>query len=307
MDMTTLVHLEGADLLLYYNNKRELEYQLAVDPRAKVVNEQSVVKPSWKNNPAEVDLAWEGKNQGLFSLSAIHFWRNNIDFDYIDVGASLGMTAIPQAIFFARCGKNNVTYAFEPSPKTYSLLQKNIGVNEVWDRVTCVNAAAGDRSGTADFFVTPDQASSSSLSETAISREGIDNSNKISVKVLKIDDFAVCLRSAPGLLIKIDAEGFDFQVLDGMKKTLEERITVFLIEIFPSIIKDKNFKADISNLMEKYTLIDVGAERRIVDNRNIDGILKEISLRSPFPVSDFLAIDNRVPNSRTLISRILED
>jgi hypothetical protein len=108
------------------------------------------------------------------------------------------------------------------------------------------------------------------------------------------------------LLVKIDAEGCDFQVLDGMRQTAEERLTLFQIEVFPSIMTDRDLPGELSALNERYVLVDVPTRREISSARVTDYIA-EVATRLPIAASDVYAIDRRVPNVGTLVSRALEN
>jgi FkbM family methyltransferase len=300
--MTVLVKIEGADLFLFYDEAETatLNYQLA-DPRARIINPKNA-KPTWQSHPIPLDDAWSIRGQGVFSLGAVHFWRNGIDFDYLDVGANVGMTAIAQALFFARCGHHNHTYALEPGP-VFDLLERSVRINGMQDRLTCIRAAAGARNGKARFYVTPGKLASCSLSQQAVNRPGIDDRFEIEVEVVALDQ--IHIRRAPGLLVKIDAEGCDFQVLDGMRQTAEERLTLFQIEVFPSIMTDRDLPAELSALNERYVLVDVPT-RCEINSARVTDYIAEVATRLPIAASDVYAIDRRVPNVGTLVSRALE-
>jgi FkbM family methyltransferase len=260
-------------------------------------------RPDWRLRPARPDQAWSLPGQGPFTLGAIHFWWHDIDFDYVDVGANVGLTAIAQAIFFGRCGHQNHVFAFEPGP-VFNLLQRSVQISAVEDRVTCLRVAVGASTGRATFYVTPDKSPSSSLSREAVTRPGIENKNAIEVDVIAFDDFAPRLRAAPGLLVKIDAEGCDMEVLEGMRMSLRERLTIFQIELFPAIMTGRDLAADLTSLDERYILVDAPTRSEITSS-HVGDFLSEVSQRGPIAATDVLAIDRRIPKLDSLVSRVM--
>src|SRR6476619_556187 len=106
-----LVEIAGL-YVLYYSTDHAFAHVMQ-DPRARLVTPDQV-KSLWQVGDANADVAWTVNGMGLFSLASIHYWRNGIDFDYVDVGANVGLTTLAQAVFYKRCNKANKTYAFEP-------------------------------------------------------------------------------------------------------------------------------------------------------------------------------------------------
>ena len=146
--------------LHYFKNDHALSHVFA-DPRAREVT--SIQQKLWSPDTAKPMKAWSIRGLGTFSLSAIHYWKHAIDFDYLDIGTNVGMTAIGQSIFFQRCGHPETqTYAFEPGP-IFDLLKKSVAASRLADRITCVNAAASDQLGRCQFYVTSEQSPASSL------------------------------------------------------------------------------------------------------------------------------------------------
>ena len=76
----------------------------------------------------------------------MHFLRP--DEMFADVGANVGaFTVLAAGVAGARA------VSFEPSPDTYAMLRRNVGVNHLDERVRAVNAAVGGKSGTVQFSI----------------------------------------------------------------------------------------------------------------------------------------------------------
>ena len=70
-------------------------------------------------------------------------------FVFLDIGANQGLYAIGAA----RNPNCLACHAFEPVPATYGYLQKNLRLNGVAGKVSTVNAAIADRTGSAEILM----------------------------------------------------------------------------------------------------------------------------------------------------------
>jgi len=132
----------------------------------------------------------------------------------IDVGAYIGTMSIP----FAKYAKH--VYSFEPVPATRELLEKNVVLNNL-DNVTVYPFALG--SGDEERFAHVEKGEDTAQ-YTMRSEKKAEADIEISVRTL--DEL---VQSAD--LMKIDAEGMEYQVLEGGKKLLELSKPVLFCEI----------------------------------------------------------------------------
>jgi FkbM family methyltransferase len=65
----------------------------------------------------------------------------------LDVGANIGTTSLPLATEGYR------VFAYEPIPRTFEFLERNVEVNDMRDRVTCIQMAISDHEGTATMRI----------------------------------------------------------------------------------------------------------------------------------------------------------
>jgi FkbM family methyltransferase len=124
----------------------------------------------------------------------------------VDVGANIGFVALPAA---ARVGPEGRVYAFEPASSAYRQLVASIELNEL----TCVIAdprACGDRAGAAVLYQDEASAEYSSLAP------GGRGTHEHSVHTVRLD--AVLER--PPDIVKVDVEGAEWQVLEGLGEHL---------------------------------------------------------------------------------------
>ena len=127
-----------------------------------------------------------------------------------DVGAYLGHYTLLAA---RQVGAQGRVYAFEPDPRGYSYLRRNVEQNGFGDRVVAVNKAVTDRVGATAFYVDAlDSRGSSAVYRRLWSR-------KIEVESLSLDAFFAA-GPAPDI-IKLDVEGGEVRVLEGMVQTIK--------------------------------------------------------------------------------------
>lgn len=122
---------------------------------------------------------------------------------FVDIGANIGTHSLKAAFVVGPSGK---IISFEPHPKTFYYLNKNIHLN-AFDNIETHNCALGDKSGHLYFS-----------NNIADDQNCIVSSAGIKVEVKKLEA-AVSPRKID--LIKIDVEGYELFVLRGGMRLLE--------------------------------------------------------------------------------------
>lgn len=156
---------------------------------------------------------WRGEREVRVLRDLADRARNSLD-----VGAHKGV----YSYFLARCSRH--VYAFEPNPKNFAVLRRNLG-----RRVTVSPLALSNRSGPA-FLRVPRRAggySSQGASLSSVKVADGDAYRELRVQASRIDDLDI-----PDIgFIKIDVEGFEAEVLEGATQTLARDRPVLLVEI----------------------------------------------------------------------------
>jgi FkbM family methyltransferase len=143
----------------------------------------------------------------------------------LDVGAYVGFFTL----LAAHANKNGTVYAFEPLPKIYRRLQKNIGLNRL-SNVECLCAAVGQSEGTAEFFhVETGLPTSSSLSFEFMRTTG--HLRSTTVPVITLDRFIKDKGLRRVDLVKIDTESTEPQVLCGMIEAIKRDQPLIVCEV----------------------------------------------------------------------------
>ncbi|HXI84195.1 MAG TPA: FkbM family methyltransferase [Verrucomicrobiae bacterium] len=144
-----------------------------------------------------------------------------------DVGANSGFLSL------TRCLENRQLQAvcFEPHPKTFSILKRNIGLNALTDRVTPVNVAVDRSSGILHLNI----AEGDSMAGVTRNFLGQGTPSEIAIPAVSLDEYAQQHGLWPDA-IKIDVEGHEEQVLLGAKQVLG-RAKLLVMEVHSEELK----------------------------------------------------------------------
>lgn len=138
---------------------------------------------------------------------------------FFDIGANAGYFTVLAAL---RVGAEGRVFAFEPNPDVRRQLQRHVDINGIAGQVTIAAEALADRNeDDVRFFVScwPENDGISSLIPSAetVLLGGLSSDRTIPVRVRTLDTW---LDTAPRIasidLMKIDVEGAELQVLQGM-------------------------------------------------------------------------------------------
>ncbi len=138
---------------------------------------------------------------------------------FLDIGASIGLYSVR----VGRAGLAQRIVAFEPDPRNVHQLGANLLINGLTGRVEVVAKAVSNRSGTVPFLFCAD----SSTGQSRI----VDSGAADSVDAIRIDDY-IQLRGGT-IFAKIDVEGHETAVIDGMAETFRTNRVFLQIESFP--------------------------------------------------------------------------
>ena len=130
-----------------------------------------------------------------------------------DIGSNIGYTSI---LASRLVGKNGHVYSFEAINETFLICKKNILLNNC-KNLTVINKAVSNKEGEVEFNI-PENGESLSMSSMVWGKTSINNKKQI-VKTIKIDTDSNFKNLSPKI-IKIDVEGAEGLVIEGMKKLI---------------------------------------------------------------------------------------
>jgi FkbM family methyltransferase len=145
-----------------------------------------------------------------------------------DIGANVGCYSM---LFGQWVGAEGRVFAFEPSPATFSGLERHVALNRLGGVVRPIQAAVSDESATAEFLMLDNQG----MSRLAVGVEGDTSPRAVRVPTVSVDEFCAGEGVTPDLM-KIDVEGFELAVLRGARETIRRagaRLALF-VEMHPT-------------------------------------------------------------------------
>ncbi len=155
----------------------------------------------------------------------------------LDIGANVGYTV---SVLARGLDAGYKVYGFEPEPANFKSLQEVAARRSLRDKVAVFQCAVGAAPGTVDLFQNLQHPADHRVI-TGEFRSLIPGVTGIRVPLVSIDDF-LARNPGPVSFVKIDVQGFEFPVCQGMIKTLELNPALTLVlEYAPSALRELGF------------------------------------------------------------------
>jgi FkbM family methyltransferase len=159
--------------------------------------------------------------------------------DYVfDIGANIGSTSLYLA---QKIGDKGKVFSFEPDPYNYEQLKKNVNLNS-FSNIEIFNIGLGNNSGTYKLFIdTPTNRGGNRILD-----EKMGSGKEFHyILVEKFDDWINNLKINRVDLIKIDVEGYEYNVLLGAENTLRKFKPKLFIELDDNNLKQQGHSASM--------------------------------------------------------------
>jgi FkbM family methyltransferase len=182
-----------------------------------------------------------GKSQDQFieNLIASISWNNSI---FIDIGANWGLFSL----IAARKGAEVI--AFEPVTRELQLLYRHIEINRLSDHIRVFPIGLSDTMSEMDIYLGPDRNTGTNSFQ--------DNNSGLMEKCIlnRLDNILPQTLAERIKLVKLDVEGFEMHVLNGMRKLMPLMVeTKFVVEITPDFLRRVNaVPEDIYEFFSEY-------------------------------------------------------
>lgn len=166
---------------------------------------------------------------------------------FIDVGANVGYLS---AVGASLVGPRGQVHSFEPVPRYFQSLRRLAELNPS-HTIVANSCAAGGANGTATIHVTREPGQNTIVRGY---KSGAEITSSLDISVIRLDSYIESRRLSRIALIKIDTEGFELPVLEGLCHFFDsgQRPTI-ICEIAPRAYALMNRGiADISELMACY-------------------------------------------------------
>jgi FkbM family methyltransferase len=162
------------------------------------------------------------------------------DGDVLDIGANIGYTAW---VFAHGVAPDAKVYAFEPDLNSYPSLENVIRRKGLEGRVKPLNIAVGSHEGELEFWHNKNHSADHRIVTEEFRKVLPRNERVVRVPVTTVDRFVEMERIEKLSFIKIDVQGYELAVCQGMSKTLEKfpRLSICL-EFAPGVMRDLGFE-----------------------------------------------------------------
>ncbi|ARS89970.1 FkbM family methyltransferase [Natrarchaeobaculum aegyptiacum] len=165
----------------------------------------------------------------------------------LDVGSNAGYFALSA---LGATSEETDLIAFEPDGRTLPLLGENVERNGYADRVTVEELAIGPEPGAA----TIELASHSNLNQIRTDEIGAHTKAVQSTRQVTMESIDSYLRTSeidPAAVgaVRMDVEGYEIEIIDGMKRLLESDHPLLLfLEMHPHMLRHEQTKAFLETL-----------------------------------------------------------
>lgn len=290
---TVLVKLR--DLYLAYHQGDYALQHILTDPDAQVVQHNTPVPCQ----PIDIEEFWRGSNRHPLNLVFAHFWRQGLDFAFIDVGANIGIVSVQAHRFFRGAGRRNPIYAFEPG-SAFDCLQATIAANGC--EAEAKRLAVTDHCGEIVFHEIEGNSSGGSLLKGVGERAPVQLC-PISVECTTIDKFVAERGITTNLICKVDTEGADFLVIDGMRQSIANRLVPIFFEFTPWLVEKYADPAErLAELAQDFYLLDCSGVG-LWPISGVPGFIRWLRAKRADAYTDILALPHRMPGLREFLAR----
>lgn len=168
---------------------------------------------------------------GIYDEREVNVMRERLSqkATFFDIGANIGYYSL---IASQIVGVDGAVHAFEPVEKNTRILRNTIEINGI-KNIRLNQVAVGRQAGDIDLFV-PENVDNSGW----VSILNLRASNKITVRVICLDDYVTENSIERVDLMKVDVEGAECQVLDGGAKLFDKLDAPdLIIEVNPYLLE----------------------------------------------------------------------
>jgi FkbM family methyltransferase len=173
---------------------------------------------------------------------------------FVDLGANMGYFTLLAAKLVGPQGK---VFSFEPEPKNYRCLLKNIEINN-YKNVIALQKAVSDRKGKTRLYICDYDSGHHTINKfdgiESYSRGRFTRKHSIEIETITLDDFFKNQEDSIDI-IKMDIEGAEALALTGMDNILRKNKKLkMIVEFFPLLIRKMGNSPEefIRKLLEDY-------------------------------------------------------
>lgn len=192
---------------------------------------------------------------------------------FIDIGANIGQHSMYAASIV---GKYGSVHAFEPIPSLFKQIKDSVDINHFENIVHVHNYALGETEKDEKLFISKNKGGSSLVNDD-------ETQDVITVPIKNGDRELAELQEVH--VIKIDVEGYEYEVLEGIKQTLGLHRPVIFIEFSGNFYyqQRKEHGIKILKLLRDlgYELFDIEDElKKVMDDEAFDTTISQTRIQT---------------------------
>jgi len=182
------------------------------------------------------------KNTEIWEKESLNYFFNlikkNEKVNIVDIGANVGLYSL-----YAKYLPNSQFYSYEPYKFTYDLLNENIKLNNITN-VNTYNIGLGDKKG-------------KTILNVCLSNDGLNTMGTNPLRFNDISSIEVEIDTLDNIFynnnikvdyIKIDTEGYEYNILKGGEKTIKKYKPIIQLEYNETNMKQCNINSsDLNN------------------------------------------------------------
>lgn len=203
----------------------------------------------------ELNVFSRGRHFKALEPDTIHWINNYVKKDdiFFDIGGNVGVFSL-----YAAKKKDAKVYAFEPESSNYYYLNKNIFHNNLGEKIKAYNIALNDSDLLSVLNLSsfaPAKSAHNFNEELNPHHKKFNSPYKQGMLGMSLDDFIYKWGGEIPNHIKIDVDGNEYKIIDGMEKVFNEaKLKSIMVEISLQVEKDGALKEKI--LSKGFTLLN---------------------------------------------------
>lgn len=173
-------------------------------------------------------------------------FKNTEDFFFLDIGCNFGSYSfVCKEITGSKC------YSFDPIKRICDVLQKNIELHNLEDRIKVFNLGLSDTICEKEMKIPLEKRIGSGLSSICDKPLRFNKFSTEKVKITTIDKVLESENIEKIDFIKIDTEGWEYYILKGGLETIKKYKPIIQIELWEQNLKQSNVtKKDLYKLLD---------------------------------------------------------
>ena len=186
-----------------------------------------------------------------------------------DIGSNVGAYTLLLGKLINSSKHKGRVFSFEPESANYYSLNRNIQLNQLSDIVTAIPLAFGEKLQMGEFFLSSNEPGSATHGLNKPESDGIkfQASHRQGVISMSVDQFVLLENAHFPNHIKIDVDGLEGEIINGMDATLkDERLKSIMIEIAVELSNNRIETKLINCGFEIVTQEEWGSKSGVIKN-----------------------------------------